>query len=91
MMLGIIPVSFVTASADSGYNYTADSWYALEMYLKAAGNVTIKLTGDIKREYDPETEGHETLNIYCNKTIDLNGYKMQLRSGSTFCFHRYTF
>ena len=77
MVLGIIPVASMTASADDGYNYTADSWYALDMYLKAAGTCTIKLTDNIKLEYEPETEGHETLNIYGNKTIDLNGYKIE--------------
>ena len=77
MLFGIVPMASFTTSADSSYNYTANSWYALEMYLKAAGACTIKLTGDIKMEYEPETEGHKTINIYGNKTIDLNGYKIE--------------
>lgn len=77
MLFGIVPIASMTASADDGYFYTADSWDLLEMYLKAPGTCTIKLTGDIKNEYAPETEGHETINIYGNKTIDLNGYKIE--------------
>mgnify|MGYP002514936529 CR=1 FL=1 len=82
MVLSIIPAASMTASADDGYNYTADSWYALDMYLKAAGTCTIKLTDDIKIEYEPDTEGHKTLNIYGNKTIDLNGCKIESTDSS---------
>ncbi len=77
MLIGIVPMASFTTSADNGYNYTANSWYALEMYLKAAGNVTITITADITHTHDMGSEGHKTLEVYGNKIINLNGHKIE--------------
>lgn len=82
MLVSIVPMSIVSTSAaqtennesSATYYYQANSMYALEMYLKAAGNVHIKLTGDCVCSHEISSEGHIALKVYGNKTIDLNGY-----------------
>lgn len=91
MLLGVMPITAYAADTDNAetqatYYYEAKSMYDLKMYLAAAGNCTIKLTGNIKVEYEPETEGHSTINIYGNKTIDLNGYKIECIDASGIIF-----
>ncbi len=91
MVISLVTVTAITTTAantmeiadtSATYYYEASSMYDLKMYLIAAGDCTIKLTGNIKLEYDAETEGHSTINIYGNKTIDLNGYKIECTDGS---------
>ena len=77
MLIGIVPMATLSTSAESDYNYQANSWYALEMYLKAAGNITITITGDITHTHDMGSEGHKTLEVYGNKIINLNGHKIE--------------
>lgn len=77
MLIGLVPMAAFSASAESDYKYQANSWYALEMYLKAAGNITITITGDITNTHDMGSEGHKTLEVYGNKIINLNGHKIE--------------
>ena len=77
MLIGLVPMAAFSSSAESDFKYQANSWYALEMYLKAAGNVTITITGDITHTHDMGSEGHKTLEVYGNKIINLNGHKIE--------------
>ena len=90
MLVSIVPMSALSTSAaqtennetSATYYYQANSMYALEMYLKVAGNVHIKLTGDCVCSHEIGSEGHTALSVYGNKTIDLNGYTIVCKDES---------
>ena len=90
MLVSIVPMSIMSSSAaqtennetSATYNYQANSMYALEMYLKVAGNCNIKLTGDCLCSHEVDSEGHTALKVYGNKTIDLNGYTIGCKDES---------
>ena len=87
MIVGMLPLSALTATAASAKHYKVDNWGELRQVLEwdsGSTPVTITLTADIYEEVDhisrinwvwyPQEE--PTIYVVGNKTLDLNGFNI---------------
>ena len=87
MIVGMLPLSALTATAASAKNYEVDNWGELRQVLEwdsGSTPVTITLTADMNCDHEKDSDGHQTVQIIGNKTLDLNGYTVRCDDKSNY-------
>ena len=80
MMAGLC--SAFTFSAFAADVISVSSWDTFATAMKTSGTATIKLTKDIQCSHKMGSDGHTTLVMAGNKTLDLNGYSIVCKDES---------
>ncbi|MBQ9848016.1 MAG: hypothetical protein IJO64_03040, partial [Clostridia bacterium] len=82
MIVGMLPMGVLTATAATTVT-EVDSWEELEAALTSGtdGSYYV-LTEDIEHSHEPGSNGHSTIYIRRNITLDLNGHKIVCKDES---------
>lgn len=87
MIVGMLPLSALTVTAASAKHYEVDNWGELKNVLEwdsGSTPVTITLTADMNCGHEKDSDGHQTVQIIGNKTLDLNGYTVRCDDKSNY-------